>query len=209
LLESGKKPLKKNGKEGGEKEKMNVNSLKNKKSLKLVALLTASLIIASVSAATYSELFMSGSGITVGNASVYFSSGGNTTLLSSAGISSAATEVTFDTIPDIEPGETITYEEAVNVTNGAGESKDITLDLYSITGDFDTNFDYVNITMIAADGSSQGNSIEIVSTGSNVTTTGSATMADADIWAIKWIIKAKTDATPSESFTITLKVTIS
>ena len=77
-----------------------------------------------------------------------------------------------------------------------------------MTGDFDTNFDYVNITMIAADGSPQGNSIEIVSTGSNVTSTGSATMANQDIWAIKWIIKARTDATPTESFTIGLKLTI-
>jgi hypothetical protein len=187
---------------------MNANSIKNKKSLKLVAMLITAILIATVSAATYSELFMSGSGITVGNASVYFSNGGNTTLLSTVGISSAGTEVTFDNIPDIEPGETITYEEAVNVTNNAGESKDITIDLYSITGDFDTNFDYVNITMIAADGSSQGASIEIVSTGSNVTSTGAATMSDQDIWAIKWIIKAKTDATPTESFTITLKATI-
>jgi len=181
---------------------------KYKKSLKIVTLLISSIIIATVAADSYSELFMHGSDITIGTASVTFTAGGNTTLLSSAGISSAGTEVTFDTIPDIEPGATVTYEEAVNITNNAGASKDITMDLDSITGNFATNFDYVNITMIAADGSSKGTSIQIVSTGSNVTTTGAQAMTDDEVWAVKWIIKAKTDATPTESFSITLKVTV-
>jgi hypothetical protein len=181
---------------------------KYKKSLKIVTLLACSIIIATVAADSYSELFMHGSGIAVGSASVYFTAGGNTTLLSSAGISSAGTEITFNTIPAIEPGATVTYEEAVNITNAAGASKEVTIDLYSLTGDFDTNFDYVNITMIGDNSAAQGNSIETVSTGSNVTITGAATMADGDVWAVKWIIKAKTDATPLESFSISLKVTV-
>jgi hypothetical protein len=182
-------------------------NVKYKKSLKIVTLLISSIIIATVAADSYSELFMYGSDITIGTASVYFTNGDNTTLLSSAGISSAGTEVTFDTIPDIEPGATVTYDEAVNITNNAGASKTITMDLDSITGNFATNFDYVNITMIAADGSSKGNSIKIVSTGLNVTTTGGQAMADDEVWAVKWIIKAQTDATPGQSFSITLKVT--
>jgi hypothetical protein len=205
LLGFGNKPLKKKSENGGENKKMNA---KYKKSLKIASLLISSIIIATVSAASYSELFMYGSDITVASASVYFTAGGNTTLLSSAGVASGGTEITFDQIPDIELGETVTYEEAVNITNNAGASKDITIDLDSITGDFDTNFDYVNITMIAADGSSQGSSIEIVSTGSNVTSTGAATMSDQDVWAVKWIIKAKNDATSGQSFSITLKATV-
>jgi len=189
---------------------MKLNTLKNKKSLKIVTLLVSSLIIATVAADSYSELFMHGSSITIGTASVTFTNGGNTTSLSSAGISSAGTEVTFNTIPAIEPGATVTYEEAVNITNGATASKDVTIDLYSLTGDFDSNFDYINITMIGDNSTAQGNSIEIVSSasGSNVTSTGAAPMAVGDVWAVRWIIKAKTDATPAESFSISLKVTV-
>lgn len=181
---------------------------KYKKSLKIVTLLISAIIIATVSAASYSELFMYGTDIEIKAATVYFSEGGNTTLLCSTALPAAATEVDFDQVPDIEAGSTVIYEEAVNITNGAGASKDVTIDLDSLTGYFDTNFDYVNITMINANNVTQGNNIEIVSIGSNVTTTGPATMSDGDIWAVRWIIKAKTDATPTESFSITLKVTV-
>jgi hypothetical protein len=183
---------------------------KYKKSLKIVALLVTSLVIATASAASYSELFMYGTDIQIKAATVYFSEGGNTTLLCTTALPAAATEVDFDQVPDIEAGSTVIYEEAVNITNGASASKDVTIALDSLTGNFDTNFDYVNITMINANNVTQGNSIEIVSSasGSNVTTTGPATMADGDIWAVRWIIKAQTDATAAETFSITLKVTV-
>ena len=183
---------------------------KYKKSLKMVTLLISAIIIGTVSAASYSELFMTASPITIGTASVIFTAGSNTTDISNGGIVAPYTSVTFDNIAVIEPGETRTYEQAVNITNNAATSKDITIDLDSITGDFATNFDYINITMIDADGNTQGNSIEIVSTGSNVTSTGppAATMSNGDVWAVRWIIKAKTDATDGEYFSITLKVTV-
>ena len=184
---------------------MNINY---KKSLKLVALLITSLIIATVAADTYSELFMYGSDITIGTAQVVFTDGENTTSISSVGISTAGTAVTFDDIADIEPGETRTYEQAVNITNNSGDTKTITIALDSLTGQFDTNFDYVNVTMIDAAGNPKGTSIEIVSSGTNVTSTGGQTMTDTEVWAVKWIIKAKTDATNTQSFSITLKVTV-
>ena len=64
--------------------------------------------------------------------------------------------------------------------------------------------------MIGDNSVAQGDSIEIVSSasGSNVTSTGAAPMADGAVWAVRWIIKAKTDATPTESFSISLKVTV-
>jgi hypothetical protein len=182
---------------------------KYKKSLKIVTLLITSIIIATVAADSYSELFMYGSPITVASASVMFTDGDNTTDVSSVGISSAGTEITFNTM-SIEPGETATYEEAVNITNSASASKTITMtvDLNSVTGNFDTNFEYVNITMIDASGNPKGSSIEIVSTGTNVTTTGGQAMADTEVWAVKWIIAAKNDATPTQTFSITVKVTV-
>ena len=188
---------------------MNVNSIKSKKSLKIVTLLISSIIIATVAADSFSELYMHGTDVTIKAASVYFSEGGNTTLLCSTALPAAATDVDFDQIPQIEAGSTVTYQEAVNITNGAGASKTINMAYDSITGTFDTNFDYVNITMIDTDGNPVGDSIQIVSTGSNVTTTGDQTMADQEEWAVRWIIKAKTAATPAATFGITFKVTVS
>ncbi|MBT0159987.1 hypothetical protein G4O51_08375 [Candidatus Bathyarchaeota archaeon A05DMB-2] len=187
---------------------MKLSTLNNKKSLKIVTLLISSLIIATVSAASYSELFMYGNSITIGTASVKFTTGANTTQLGGAdAINAAGTIVTFDQI-QIAPGDVATYDEAVNVTNSAGASKTITISVESISGDFSTNFDYLNITRIAGDGSTKGTSIEIVSTGSNVTTTDGQTMTAGEIWAIRWELKAKPDATIGESFTIALKVTV-
>jgi hypothetical protein len=189
---------------------MNLNALKNKKSLKILALLVTSIFIATVAADTYSEMFMYGNTITIGTASVTFTAGDDTATLGGVdAINTAGTIVTFDSIPSIAPGDVVNYDEAVNITNAAGSSKSITIALESLTGNFDTNFDYINVTMIAGDGSTKGNSIEIVSTGSNVTSTGTGqTMANGEIWALKWIIKAKPDATIGESFTIAFKVTV-
>jgi hypothetical protein len=183
---------------------------KFKKSLKIVTLLLTSVIIATVAADTYSELFIHGNNIIIGTPTVQFTAGGNTTLLGGAdAINTAGTIVTFDEIPAIAPGDVVTYAEAVNITNTAGASKTLVIAVDSITGNFDTNFDYINITMIAGDGSTKGNSIEIVSTGTNVTDTGSAqNIANNEVWAIKWIIKAKPDAVIGQSFTIALKVTV-
>jgi hypothetical protein len=182
---------------------------KYKKSLKIVTLLITSIIVATVSAQAYSELFMYGNDITIGTASVTFTAGDDTTTLGGGdAINTAGTIVTFDQIPDIAPGEAIAYDEAVNVTNAAGASKTITIDVDSLTGNFATNFDYLNITMIAGDGSTKGTVIKIVSTGSNVTSTGGQTMTNGEVWAIKWELKAKAEATIGQSFSITLKVTV-
>jgi len=184
---------------------MNIN---HKKSLKFVILLLTSLLIGFASAASYSELFMYGTPITVGSASLTFTDGANTTSISKQGITTAGTAVTFDNILAIEPGETRTYEQAVNLTNSAGATKTINMSLYSITGDFSTDFDYVNITIIAKNGTALGNNITIVSSGTNVTSTGTLGMANTELWTVKWIIKAKTGAASGQSFNITLKVKV-
>ena len=181
---------------------------KYKKSLRIVTLLITSVIIATVAADTYSELFMYGNNISIGTASVIFTAGSNTTTLGgSDAINAPGTQVTFDTIPAIEPGETRTYEQAVNITNNAGATKSITLSYVSLTGQFEANFDYLNITMINTSGASKGSNIEIVSSGTNSTTSGSQDMSVGEVWAVRWIIKAKTGATGG-SISLTLKVTV-
>jgi hypothetical protein len=179
-----------------------------KKSLKLITLLITSLLISFASAQSYSELFMHGTPITIGTAGVKFTNGANTTTISTAGINSAGTEVTFNNITAIAPGETRTYEQAVNITNSAGATKTINISLYSLTGPFSANFEYINVTMFDASNTQQGTIIRIVSSGSNVTETTGRPIANNAVWRIRWIIKAKTTATNSQSISVTFKVKV-
>jgi len=181
-----------------------------KKSLKLITLLITSLLISFVSAQSYSELFMHGTPITIGIAGVKvkFTEGANTTTISTAGINSAGTEVTFNNIPAIAPGETRTYEQAVNITNNAGVTKTINVSLYSLTGPFSANFEYINITMFDVSNAQKGTIIRIVSSGSNVTQTTGTPIANNEVWRIRWIIKAKTTATDGQLISVTFKVKV-
>ena len=209
MLGFGRKPLKIKDENGGEKNKMNA---KYKKSPKIVSLLITAIIIGTVSAASYSELFMYGSNITIGSASVIFTSGLDTSEVTGGdGIATPYTAVTFDNMTGIEPGENRTYEQAVNITNNAAVTKTISIDYVTLTGDFAANFDYLNITMIDAGGAPKGNSIKLFPTGSsesNSTSTGNQNISAGEVWAVRWIIKAKTEA-PGGSISLTLKVTVS
>lgn len=178
---------------------------KQKKAIKLIALLITSLLIGFASVAAYSELFMYGTDITIGTAGVYFVDGANTTDIGS--ISGAGTEVTFDTIT-IEPGETRTYIQAVNITNSAGSPKTINMSFVSLSGPWSTNFDYINVTMFNSTGTQKGNSVEIVSSGSNVTYSGAASLPNGQEWTIRWIIKAKLTAVQNDAISITFRVKV-
>jgi len=180
-----------------------------KKSLKFVTLLLSSLLISFVSAEAYSELFMKGMPITIGSATVKFVAGDDTTNLGGEdAINTAGTIVTFDLIT-IKPGEVLTYNEAVNITNNAGSAKNITITLDSLTGDFQTNFDYINITIIAGNSTTLG-SIKVFPEGeeTNNTEVGPLTMLNGETWAVQWSLKADTNATESQSINIVLKVKV-
>lgn len=180
-----------------------------RKAIKLVVLSLTALLIGLASVAAYTDMFMHATPITIGTAAVKFVNGTDTVTMGGAdAINTPQTEVTFDSIPSIQPGETRTYDQAVNITNGAGAAKTINVSLYTITGDFSTDFDYINITIIAENGTALGNSIEIVSSGTNVTSTGNLGMGIAEEWTVRWIIKAKTGATNGNSFDITLRVKV-
>ena len=180
-----------------------------RKAIKFILLLLSSLLISFASVAAYTEMFMHGQPITIGTAGVQFVNGGNTTTMGgSDAINAAGTEVTFDTIPSIEPGEIRTYIQAVNITNTSGSTKTINMSLYSLTGPFSANFEYINVTIIAANGTALGNSIQIVSSGTNVTSTGTLSMLNGETWTVRWIIKAKTTATNGQSINISFKVKV-
>jgi hypothetical protein len=179
-----------------------------KKSLKLVILLLTSLVIGFASVMAYSEMFMYGSPITIGTAGVQFTPGDNTTSISSLGVTSGGTVITFNLIT-IAPGEQKTYDEAVNITNTAGSAKTLNVSLVSLTGQFSTNFVEINVTMIDANDVVKGNVIRIVSSGSNSTTeTGGQSIANTAVWRIRWVIKAKNTATNGQQIVVTFKVKV-
>lgn len=180
--------------------------MNHKKALKLVVLMLTSLFIGAASVTAYTEMFMHGNNITIGTAGVLFVEGDDTDTI--GGINTQGTEVTFDTIPNIEPGEVKTYNEAVNISNGAGSVKTITVDFYSLSGYWSSNFDYVNVTIVAANGTALGTTIKILSSGTNATSSGAIRMNNGEEWAVKWSIKAKTTASDGQAITIVFKVKV-
>jgi hypothetical protein len=182
---------------------------KYRRAMKFVMLLLTSLLICAASVAAYTEMFMHGSNITIGTAGVKFVAGDDTATMGGGdAINPQGTEVTFDNLLSVEPGEVETYNEAVNITNNAGSTKTITVEFYSLSGNWSSNFDEINVTIIAANGTALGSTIRILSSGSNTTSTGSIPMNDGEEWAVKWVIKAKTDASNGQSITIVFKVKV-
>ena len=182
--------------------------LNYKKNLKMITLLISSVLIATVSAGTYSELFMYGTGIKITDNRVILVAGANTTAISTNGVENSGTTVTFDKIT-IAKGITLTYDETVKIQNNAGATRSIVLDVIGvIAGPFGDNFDYVYIRMYEG-ATPKGNQIQMVSSGSNVTTTGSVSMSNSAVWTVQWIIKAKLDATPDAQISLTVQITVS
>jgi len=177
-----------------------------KKTLKLVTLLISSFLISFVSAATYSELYIKATPITIGAADVKFVDGANTTNIGS--INSAGTIVTF-TGMSVDPGEEKVYEQAVNITNTLTSEKTISISLNSLTGPFSANFEYINITVIDNGGLAKG-TIYITSSGQNDTETGNMQIPGNNVeWTVMWIIKAKPEASPSAQIDVELKMRVS
>jgi hypothetical protein len=106
------------------------------------------------------------------------------------------------------PGETQNYTQAVKIKNNAGADKDIVLDVTSLTGAFSNNFEYVYIQMNDATPALQGAQIQMLPSGSNVTTTGHVTIPSGATWTVQWTISAKIDATPTNAISMTVKLTV-
>jgi hypothetical protein len=140
LLGFGKKPLKIKDENGGEKDKMNV---KYKKSLKIVTLLLSALVIASVSAATYSYMYIDGS-ITVGTAQLVWIAGND----APGDIDVTGGTATMDL--HVQPGINQNFTEALFLKNQDAASHNLTITVTSALsgGDFNiaTAYIYENTT---------------------------------------------------------------
>jgi len=180
---------------------------KYKKSLKLVTLLITAILIATGSVFAYSELFMYGSDITITDTRVSLVNGADTLTISTNGVENSGTTVDFDQIT-IAVDELLTYDEAVNIQNTAGSDKDLDLTVTGLTGEFSTNFDYIYITVFDSNPTQQGAQIQMLPSGSNVTTTGSIQIPNGATWTVQWTIKASVGATAAQSIDITVQLTV-
>jgi hypothetical protein len=179
---------------------------KYKKSLKIVTLLITSIIIATGAVHAYSELFMYGT-ITITDSRVILVNGADTLTISTNGVENYGTTVTFDTI-SIAKDEILTYDEAVSIQNNAGSAKDIDLTVTGLTGPFSTNFDYIYIQVFDETPTEAGTQIQMLPSGSNVTTTGTISIPNGETWTVQWIIKASVDATATEAISMTVQLTV-
>ena len=164
-----------------------------KKILKLVTLLVTSLLIATVSAATY-NMFMDA---TVGVTATELSFAENAPDFTTCGgtLSDSDQRVTFSTMNG-KPGVEAIYNP-VNIANGAVAAHDIELVLDSWTGAAQTNLYSITVTMYNG-GTPQGNSIVLYPTGegTSVTTSGTVNIAISGTWQVEWKVYWKGTAVP-------------
>lgn len=195
MLGFGKKPLKRKSENGGEKEKMNLHSIKNKKSLKFVVLLISALFIGTVSAYTY-NMFMNA---TVGVTATELSFAANNPDYTICGgvITDNNQKVSFSSMNGKAGVESI-YTPLV-ITNGAGAAHSIELKLDTWDGTDQTNLYYIEITMYSS-GTPKGDSIVLYPTGegTSVTTSGPVNIGISETWQVEWTIYWKGSATVGE-----------
>jgi hypothetical protein len=182
---------------------MNLNSIKNKKSLKIITLLIAAVFIATVSADVYRSLSMN-STITVTTNDVYFASGTDSSLAGLT-IGTPPSTATFTALKAY-PNTTTTYGEAVKVTND-GAPTEIRLRPVSFSGDA-ANFGFINFTL--RESSTVKASLNYTSDGTDWTLP--ATSDWAAIGTTSWSITIETNATalatPSAEVNIIIAVDV-
>ena len=184
---------------------MNVNTLKNKKSLKIITLLISALLIATVSAEVYNYLNFSADvgveGLTLNWDDTTIDTG------LSANIQGVLCTLTGLKGP---AGGTRTYTTAINLTSTAATTFDIevvsvttsggsgiaVLDSMEVRIYDDTPTSALKGTLDVFSGGSAGN-----------TPVTSLSMTGADSWRLEWDITWSSSATVSDSVLVTLKVT--
>jgi hypothetical protein len=184
---------------------MNINY---KKSLRLLTLFIASLLIATVSASTYYSMFMSADdiGVATGN-KVFFTPGADWDPASAMG--SGNQTVTLANLDGMNGTATI-ISDPVRIYNNDTGSQSLNLKLDSWTGDSQNQLNYINVTVYNATsgGTAQGNTIYLVLGSGDVTETGTLSIGSGETWRVEWVIYWKTTAT-TETVDVNLKLEVS
>lgn len=187
---------------------MKLERIMAKRSTKLLFLLISTSLIMTASAAVYYALLME-SDVTISEAKVYFTDGDD----SSAAGYSPGTNNTYAQLASLKayPNVTLTYEQAVNVTNTDDSAHDIRLRHISITpasGDDVGNFTSITFYLIDTTGGVQGTLTYTVS-GSSWDPPSSPTDWESLPGSnTEWTIKVETKAVAGAKSSISCSITI-
>lgn len=190
---------------------MNLKGLPAKKSMKFLALLLTSLLIASVSAAMYYSLEMT-STIDVYAADVYFVVGADNG--TSGLVVTIGSQNTTATITGLRayPNASLTYTDPIRVRNNGGTTAQ--LRLAPLTDPSTNPEDFVYIKFLLNASSADDRWLNYTSDGSSWTSPSSATswtstgIGASTEWPIVIYTKANATATTSDSVTITITVDV-
>lgn len=173
------------------------------KSVKMLILTLLSIIVVSVSAATYYSVVMEPT-VTVSQATVIFQQGDDWPTGSSMGTNSTYVALALK----VYPNATLTYDEPLNITNTGGSARDVRLRHVSITPASGSasvsNFTSIKFTL---------NSVSFEYTTTDDTWNIPADMsyqslAGSTEWAVKIETKAEAGATNAVSCTIVIAVDV-
>lgn len=184
---------------------MNVN---HRKLMKLGLLIMSTLLIATVSAATYYSMFMDATGVGVTTGNELFFVGG--TDFGSSTMGSGNQTVTLSGLEGMNGTATI-IGDPVRIKNTGAGAHSINLMLVSWTGDSEAQLNYINITLynaVPSGGTKQGQTIYLVPGAGDVTETSSVSLGAGATWRVEWIIYWKTTAT-TETVDVNLKLEVS
>jgi hypothetical protein len=164
---------------------MNVKKIRSMKALKLLGLLISAMLIATASAALYSQMFMY-SHVTVEAHFCKFVTGANDTDVS-ASITAGGEEVTFADMIGCN-GSLITYIGAVNVTNlSTTANRTLELKLDTWDGEGKTELRYINVTMYdTSDESQKGNMLSLLPGSGDVDTSEQVLIETSAMWRVQW-----------------------
>lgn len=178
----------------------------NRKSLDLIVLLVISMLIIAASAAIYYAM-LAQTTATVAVASVYFSTGDDSSGILTLGDNDTYASLSLDAYPNV----TLYYDQAVNLT--ATAAKDVQLRHVSINPNDPSvsNFTSVVFRLIQADGTEVG-TLTYTTTGDvwtePATPTGYVAIGAGEEWTIKVEIKAAAGANTGVSTTIVIAVDV-
>jgi hypothetical protein len=180
-----------------------------KKSLKFLTLLISALLIGTASAAIYNYMQINAT-VGVKGFDVNFYAGADTSKAGGS-ISSDRQTVTFTDMDGLS-GQLVTYSDSVRICNNGTASHNIKVEIQSSNygGDAQTTLDYINITIW-----NDGNVVDFLrldpheDDGGARSATGFNSLAGSNSWwRVQWDILWFSNATSSDSVTMTLKITV-
>lgn len=187
---------------------MNLREIPFKKPLKLLALLMTSLLIAGASAAVYYSLSMQPT-VRVSTPVVKFVAGDDSGTANATGYSTDGTWVAFYSLKAY-PNATLTYGQAINISNTVSSEKLIRLRHGTINNNTGTsNFTSIVFKLIAKNGTQVGGDFTYDNTNSDDVWTPPSAMNYCGIpgdqkWAVKVVTTAASGATAGVTASITI-----